>query len=75
QIIDGQTGFLHDPYDIKGFSESIIRLIKDRELRERLGENGRLHIKKSFLITRLMLDWLNIFKEHLVSQEQPAAES
>ncbi len=75
QIIDGETGFLHDPYDIKGFSEDVIRLIKDRELREKLGENGHEHIRKNFLITRLMLDWLNIFKEHLVAEEITAVES
>jgi trehalose synthase len=75
QIIDGETGFLHEPTDIAGFAESVLRLMQDGELRKRLGQNGHEHIKSNFLITRLMLDWLNVFREHLVEEAIPAVES
>jgi trehalose synthase len=65
QVIDGVTGFLHKPNDTKGFAESILRLISDEKLRDELGENGHEHITKNFLITRLMLDWIDLFEQYL----------
>lgn len=65
QVINGENGFLHEPDDIDGFTESIIRLLKDDELREKMGENGKEYIKNNFLITRLMLDWLDLFEKYL----------
>ncbi|RLG14121.1 MAG: glycosyl transferase family 1 [Candidatus Nanohalarchaeota archaeon] len=62
QIIDGKTGFLHEPNDIKGFSNSIIKLLGDEKLRDEMGKAGKEHITKNFLITRLMLDWLDLFE-------------
>jgi len=62
QVIDGVNGFLHEPKDIKGFAKSLIRLLKDKKLRDELGKRGQEHTKKNFLITRLMLDWLSLFE-------------
>ena len=58
QVIDGINGFLHSPHDLKGFSDSVIKLLKDEKLRTAMGKAGKEHVKKNFLITRLMLDWL-----------------
>jgi trehalose synthase len=65
QVIDGKTGFLHDPKDIQGFAESIIKLLKDEKLRTKLGKNGQEHIKQNFLITRLLSDWIDLFIKYL----------
>ncbi|MFH1551818.1 MAG: glycosyltransferase [bacterium] len=65
QIIHGENGFLHEPNDINGFAESIVTLLKDDKLRKKMGKSGREHIKKNFLITRLMLDWLDLFEKYL----------
>jgi len=65
QIIDGETGFLHNPYDYDAFAESIIKLLKDSQLREEMGRKGKEYITKNFLITKLMLDWLNLFEKYL----------
>ncbi len=40
-VIDGQTGFLVDPMSPCEISKSILRLLRDPELRDRLGEAGR----------------------------------
>jgi trehalose synthase len=58
QVIDGVNGFLNSPYDLRGFSDSVIKLMKDEKLRGTMGKAGKEHAKKKFLITRLMLDWL-----------------
>jgi len=65
QVIDGENGFLHHPRDYTGFAKSIIKLLDDEDMRKRFGMRGREHIKKNFLITRLMLDWFKIFEMHL----------
>jgi trehalose synthase len=63
QVLDGVNGFLHSPHDIKGFSDSVIKLLKDEELCDTLGKTGKEHVKKNFLITRLMLDWLHLMNK------------
>ena len=40
-VADGEAGFLHDPSDADAMAESIIRLLEDRELREKMGARGR----------------------------------
>ena len=65
QVLDGINGFLHDPYDYGAFSNSIIKLLGDEKQREKMGERGREHVKKNFLITRLLFDWLILLNKHL----------
>lgn len=63
QIIDGKTGFLVEPHDIEGCAKKVIQILKDPELGIELGRNGREHVRKNFLITRLILDYLNVLTE------------
>jgi trehalose synthase len=65
QVIDGENGFLHSPHDLRGFSESVLKLLKDEKLRAAMGKAGKEHVKKNFLITRLMLDWLYLMNKLL----------
>ena len=39
-IIDGETGFLHQPHDIEGMAQSVLRLTADPELRRQMGQRG-----------------------------------
>ncbi len=56
QVIDGVTGFLvHSP---EGAANRITELLGDRKLREKLGENGYLHVRQNFLLTRHVKDYL-----------------
>ncbi len=61
QIIDGYNGYLHLTEDIQGFSQSILKILKNKELREKLGQQAKSYISKNFIITRLLSDWLNLF--------------
>jgi trehalose synthase len=65
QVVDGVNGFLCSPHDLKGFSDSVIKLLKDEKLRVTMGKAGKEHVKKNFLITRLMLDWLYLMNKLL----------
>jgi len=63
QVIDGQTGYLVQPGDYEQAAERAVRIIEDRELRERLGAQGRMHVRLKFLVPRLLLDWLRVLAE------------
>jgi trehalose synthase len=66
QVIDGVNGFLHEPTNVQGFCDSIVKIVKDKKLRDELGKNGQEHVKKNFLIDRLMSDWIDLFTKYLV---------
>ncbi len=65
QIKDGWNGFLLDPKDYDGFAKRIIRILKNKDLAKTLGENGHKYVKENFLITRLLLQHLDLLKEVL----------
>ena len=60
QIIDNETGFLIDPYDINGCADRVITLLKDKKMSTEMGKKGKKHIKKNFLITRHLDDYLTL---------------
>ena len=42
-VVEGQTGFVVDPYDAESFGNAIGRLAADADLRKTLGEEARRH--------------------------------
>ena len=60
QIVDNKTGFLVDPHDISGCAEKVINLLKDRKLAKEMGAKGKEYVKKNFLITRHLEDYLTL---------------
>lgn len=60
QIKDGENGFLVDPYDIEGFANRIIKILENPDLGKKMGERGKEVVRKKFLITRLLLDHLDV---------------
>jgi len=56
QVLNGITGYLvHSP---EGAALRTLQLLADPELRRRVGENGYLHVKQNFLLTRDVKDHL-----------------
>jgi len=47
-VVDGHTGFLHDPDDEEALAGSIVRLLKDSRLRARMGRAARRHAQTKF---------------------------
>ncbi|MGB6340954.1 MAG: glycosyltransferase [Candidatus Aminicenantaceae bacterium] len=60
QVIDGKTGFLVDPQDIKGCADKVTTLIKDKKLATKMGKDAKEFVKQKFLITRHLDDYLNL---------------
>ena len=56
QVINGVTGFL--VHSKEGAATRLAQLLGDKSLRERLGRNGREHVKQNFLLTRHVKDYM-----------------
>jgi trehalose synthase len=59
QIRDGANGFLVS--SIEEAAERIVQLVKDERLRRRMGEKARETVRKRFLLTRYLEQYLDLF--------------
>lgn len=59
QIEDGVNGFLVSSIDEA--AERIVRLVKDKELREQMGRKARETVRQQFLLTRYLEQYLDLF--------------
>jgi len=61
QIEDGKNGFLvNTPEEC---ARRVVELIRDESLRERMGDAGRETVRQSYLIPRLLRDYLALIEE------------
>ena len=58
QIREGENGFLVDT--VEEAAEGIIRVVKDQNLRKKLGEKARETVRERFLLTRLVEEWFDL---------------
>jgi trehalose synthase len=59
QVEDGNTGFLvSSPEEC---AERSLRILREPDLGKQLGRSGKEHVRKHFLMPRLLRDWLRIF--------------
>jgi trehalose synthase len=59
QVEDGHTGFLvTSPEEC---AERALRILREPDLGKQLGRSGKEHVRKHFLMPRLLRDWLRIF--------------
>ncbi len=59
QIEDGVNGFLVS--SVKEASERIVQLLKDEQLRSEIGKAAKQSVRKNFLLTRYMEQYLDLF--------------
>lgn len=52
-VVDGETGFVRNPFDVEAFSEAVARLLADPALRARFGAAGHARLLERFRIERL----------------------
>ena len=65
QIQDGKNGFLVNPDNYKATAERVVELIKDKSLAREMGKKARESVRKKFLVTRLLGDYLDLITEML----------
>lgn len=63
QVIDGKNGYLLNPLDFQGFAEKITYLIKHPTIAKNMGKYGKNYVKNNFLITRHLLDYIQLMKK------------
>jgi trehalose synthase len=65
QIQNGKSGYLLEPTDNEGFAERVMYLLDHPDIAKEFGRRGREYVRKNFLITRLLQDYLNLIEELL----------
>jgi len=63
QISDGEEGFLVEPHDREQFAERVIEILKNPSLAREMGNKGKETVRKKFLITRLLSDYLDLLSD------------
>lgn len=53
-MVDGETGFLVPPRDERAMAEKLVRLLKDRTLRERMGQAALARARDRFTVERMV---------------------
>jgi len=61
QVLDGKTGFLVD--SVEACAERAIELLRHPEEAERMGQAAREHVRRNFLTTRHLSDYLHLLSE------------
>jgi len=59
--LDGETGFLIQPGDLKNLTEKIIRLANNDALRRKLGESGQNFVREHFLVEGMVDAIYNLY--------------
>jgi trehalose synthase len=63
QISDGEEGFLVEPHNKQQFGERIVEILKNPSLAREMGSKGKERVRKNFLITRLLSDYLKLLDD------------
>jgi L-malate glycosyltransferase len=61
-VADGETGLLVEPRDHKGMAEALVRLLRDEELRRRLGDAGLRRARARFSADRMVRETLKLYR-------------
>ena len=59
--LDGQTGFLIQPGDLKNLTAKIILLADDSALREKLGKSGSDFVRENFSVEQMVDSIYNLY--------------
>ncbi len=65
QVVDGETGFLHEPDDLESFGRLVTYLLETPAEARRLGMNARRHVAEHFLADRHLLQWVELLERML----------
>lgn len=65
QIVDGKTGYLVDPQDFDEVAKKVMDILSSERLQNEMGRKGRERVRKKFLITRHLEDWLDLWIDFL----------
>jgi glycosyltransferase involved in cell wall biosynthesis len=61
-VIDGETGLLVPPRDPEALAAAIVRLVRDRGLREKMGAAGRARVESAFSAEHMVNNTLRVYE-------------
>jgi glycosyltransferase involved in cell wall biosynthesis len=67
-VIDGETGFVINPYDTDALSDRLVRLLTDETLRQRMADAGRQRVGEQFTLKRQVDAMIDVYKRALDKQ-------
>ena len=65
QIIDGKTGYLVN--SVEECADRVLKLLKNPNLAEKIGNAGKEHVKKNFLMTRHLRNYVELLKKLVIN--------
>ncbi|MCL5104503.1 MAG: glycosyltransferase family 4 protein [Armatimonadetes bacterium] len=68
-VLDSETGFLNPPNDPKSIARSLMLLVQDKPLSERMGRQGRIRARECFEIKARIGEVLALLKEAAESNQ------
>lgn len=73
QVLDGKTGYLVHPLDVEAVSAGMKKLLQNPDEAETLGNKGREHVRKHFLLPELIRKYFRLLQFYTgKSDELPA---
>ncbi len=63
--IEGETGFLVPPKDPPKMAEAMIKLLKDKDLANKMGMTGRKRVEEQFNLDRMVREYENMYEDCL----------
>ena len=66
-VKDGENGILVPPRDWNALSDAMIRVLKDRDLRQRLSRAGRINVEKNFSLSHMYKKTIKVYSQALSS--------
>ena len=68
EVIDeGSTGFIVPPRDAGAMADSLIRLLRDQQLRERMGAAGLARAREQFTVERMVREMAGVYERLLAA--------
>ncbi len=64
-VVDGVTGLLVPPRDDHALAEAIVKLLRDPDLRGRMGEAGLVRVREHFSAERMVRDTVAVYEDVL----------
>jgi glycosyltransferase involved in cell wall biosynthesis len=61
-VLDGETGFIANPFDVSAYADRIATLLADPDLRQSMGRAGRERLESHFGIERLHAEFLEEYE-------------
>lgn len=62
-VVDGETGFLCEPRDVRGVSDALTALLQNEQKRISMGINGRLRTQSKFTLENMVLETERVLLE------------